>query len=110
MNKKLIVITTVICLLPMFLGITLYDLLPDIIPSQWDSAGEISSYMGKKEMVFYMPVFMALCNIVVQGGVNMDPKRANHSIALKRITAFVVPIISVESSGNSSLTAGGRAL
>ena len=95
MNKKLILITTVICILPMFLGISLYDVLPDLIPAQWDFSGEVSSYMGKSSAVFYMPVFMAFLNLVVYVAINSDPKKANQSVVLKRFTAFLVPAISV---------------
>ena len=94
-NKKLMGLTTIICLLPMFLGITLYDALPEMIPSQWGFSGEISSYMSKNSMVFYMPVFMALCNLVVHAAFYIDPKRANQSETLKKITAFIVPVISL---------------
>lgn len=94
-NKKLIGLTTIICLLPMFLGITLYEALPDMIPSQWGFSGEISSYMSKNSMVFYMPVFMAFCNLVVHAAFHVDPKRANQSETLKKITAFIVPVLSM---------------
>ncbi|MBQ2752921.1 MAG: SdpI family protein [Firmicutes bacterium] len=95
MNKKLMGLTTIICLLPMFLGITLYEALPDMIPSQWGFSGEISSYMSKNSMVFYMPVFMAFCNLVVHAAFHVDPKRANQSETLKKITAFIVPVLSM---------------
>ena len=94
-NKKLMGLTTIICLLPMFLGITLYEALPDMIPSQWGFSGEISSYMSKNSMVFYMPVFMAFCNLVVHAAFHVDPKRANQSETLKKITAFIVPVLSM---------------
>ena len=95
MNKKLMGLTTIICLLPMFLGITLYEALPDMIPSQWGFSGEISSYMSKNSMVFYMPVFMAFCNLVVHAAFHVDPRRANQSETLKKITAFIVPVLSM---------------
>ncbi len=94
-NKQLMVLTTVICLLPMFLGITLYEALPDLIPSQWGTNGEVSSYMSKNGMVFYMPVFMAFCNLAVHAAFHVDPKRANQSETLKKITAFIVPVLSM---------------
>jgi len=79
----------------MFLGITLYDALPDLIPSQWGTSGEISSYMSKNGMVFYMPVFMVFCNLAVHAAFYVDPKKQNQSETLKKISAFIVPVISM---------------
>ena len=43
-NKKLLLLTSIICLLPTLAGIILYTKLPDQIPVQWGAGGDVSSF------------------------------------------------------------------
>ena len=73
--NKTMVITTILCLLPILLGVLLYPKLPDQVPVQWGSDGQVNWYQSKAMAVFGMPAFLAIINLVVHIGVNNDPKQ-----------------------------------
>lgn len=62
---KTLIITSVICLLPIVLGVVLYDRLPDMIAIHFDFAGNPDNWGSKALVVFGLPIFLCLLNIVV---------------------------------------------
>ena len=62
---KTLLITSVICLLPIALGVLLYDQLPDSIPIHFDFAGNPDSWGPKDLVVFGIPMLLCLFNIIV---------------------------------------------
>ncbi len=61
---KTLVITSVICLLPIVLGVVLYDRLQDMIAIHFDFAGNPDNWAPKDLTVFGLPIFLCLLNIV----------------------------------------------
>lgn len=98
-NKKMMILTmiltTVVCLLPIVYGLLVFDRLPDEIPTHWNLAGEVDDYSSKGFAVFGMPVFMAVLNLVVQIGMAADPKNANHSEKIRLLVAWFVPALTL---------------
>ena len=95
---KTLVITSVICLLPIVLGVLLYDRLPDMIAIHFDFAGNPDNWGSKTLVVFGMPALLCLLNIIVNvstrkyGGENQSMliKLSRWLVAL--IAVVVVPI------------------
>lgn len=95
-NKKTeIVLTTLICLLPMLAGIVLYSKLPDQVPTHFDFSGEVNGWSSKNFAVFGMPLMMAGFNLFLQFALRTDPKRQNMSHALRTISVWTIPVLSV---------------
>ena len=46
-NKKLLIITSLVALLPILAGLLLWDTLPDAIVTHWNFSGEPDGWMGK---------------------------------------------------------------
>ena len=98
MKKKLMInmlLTSAVALLPMLLGIALYSDLPDRVPTHWGFDGEINSWSGKNTVVFSMPIGMALLSILVQLMLENDPKKSNMSAAVKAISRWLCPVMSL---------------
>ena len=98
MKKKLMInmlLTSAVALLPMLLGIALYSDLPDQVPTHWGFDGEINSWSGKNTVVFFMPIGMALLSILVQFMLENDPKKSNMSTAVKAISRWLCPVMSL---------------
>lgn len=95
---KTLIITSVICLLPIVLGVLLYDRLPASIPIHFDFAGNPDNWGPKALVVFGLPIFLCLLNIVVNvstrkyGGENqsMLVKFCRWLVAL--IAVIIMPI------------------
>lgn len=98
MKKKLdinLLITTVICLLPILLALILYDRLPDQIAVHFDVSGNPDNYFPKALAAFGLPVLFAAINIYTHFRLNNEPKRQNMSSALKLFSKWTVPVISI---------------
>lgn len=95
MNKKRLVITTLICLLPVVYGLAVYNQLPEMVPTHWGSDGEVNGYSSRAFAVFGLPVFLAVVNVICQAGLMTDPKKENQPEKLKAVVAWLIPVISL---------------
>lgn len=95
-NKtKTMIITSIITLLPILLGLAMYDKLPAELPTHWGASGEIDDYSSRAFVVFGMPFLMLLFGLFVQFGLESDPKKANMSSTLKTISFWICPVLSL---------------
>lgn len=92
---KLLIISTLICLLPIILSLAIYDKLPDQMPIHWDIEGNPDNYGSKAFAVIGLPFMMAGLNLLTHFGLNSDPKKANSSVVLKLIGKLTIPFLSV---------------
>lgn len=98
MTKKIdmtLITTTLICLLPIILGLVLYNKLPNQIAIHWDSTGTPDNFASKAIAVWGLPVSMAGINIFSHFMIKNDPKNANASSVLKQLGRWIIPILSV---------------
>ncbi|MDF2887177.1 MAG: hypothetical protein K0R23_1562 [Lacrimispora sp.] len=94
-NKKTMIITSVLCMLPEILSVILYKRLPEQVAVHWNSAGEINGYLPKAMAAFGMPVVFLLLNIFSNISLLYDPRRENQPKALRAIGIWMVPLISL---------------
>lgn len=92
---KLLIISTLICLLPIILSLLVYDKLPDTMPIHWDIKGNPDGYSSKAFAALGLPLMMAGLNLITHFALNTDPKKANSSIVLKLIGKLTIPFLSV---------------
>ena len=94
-NKKLLIITSLLILLPILAGLLLWDKLPEQLPSHWNAAGEVDGYSSRSTAVIGLPLFLLavhwLCLFVTQS----DKKNNNQNLQMLGIALWVCPIISV---------------
>lgn len=98
MKKKTnstLIITTLVCLLPVILALALYDKLPAQIAVHFDQTGSPDNYLPKALAVFGLPVFMAVVNLFTHFMLDHDPRRENASATMKLVAKWSVPLISV---------------
>lgn len=88
-------ISTVVCLLPILLGVFLYAKLPSQIPIHFNSAGEADGYASKPVACFMLPVVLAGLNLIVHFSMDADPKRDNVPEIVKSLSKMIVPVISM---------------
>lgn len=94
-NKKLVVITTILCLLPILMGVLFYDKLPDMLATHFDFAGNPNGYSQKAYFIFGFPAFMAAMNLLVIFMLDADPKRQNASPKLRLLSCLLMPVMSL---------------
>lgn len=94
-RKSEFIITVAVCLLPIIAGLVLYNRLPDRIPTHFDINGNADNYSGKAFAVFGLPGLLAAIQVFLLFTLGADPKKKNMSPALRYISAWIVPVISV---------------
>lgn len=94
-TSKEFIISTIICVLPLILGLLVYKKLPQEIPTKWYSDGTVGQYMPKEFTVFGMPLFFILMNAVVHFAMNTDPKRQNIGSMMRTLGKWIIPVLSV---------------
>lgn len=98
-NKKLLFLTTALCLLPILAGLAVYSRLPEQVPTHFALDGTPNGYSSRAFAVFGLPCLMAALNLFLHIGLERDPRRANMSAALRSISQWVIPVVSLLCSG-----------
>lgn len=106
-NKKLLVLTTIVCLLPIVAGVILYPQLPDQIATHWGFDNEPNGWSGKAFAVFGLPGLMAAINLIMPLALAADPKNQNMSPVLLKICLWTMPVVSVLCSAMTLMYALG---
>ena len=75
---KTLFITSIVTLLPMALGLLLWDRLPEQLPSHWNVNGEVDGWSSKAFAVFGMPLILLGVQWLCALATCADPKRKNH--------------------------------
>ena len=94
-NKKEMMISTFICLLPILAGLYLYDRLPETIATHFGANGEANGWSSRAFAVFGLPAFMAGINLLVWFALHTDPKKQNMNPTLRAFAIWTVPALSV---------------
>ncbi|MDW2796709.1 SdpI family protein [Clostridium boliviensis] len=94
-NKRTIILTSVLCMLPEILSLILYKRLPEQIAVHWNSAGEIDGYLPKAMAAFGMPFVFLLINLFTNISLLYDPRREGQPKALRAIVNWLIPLTSL---------------
>ena len=94
-NKKLLIITSVILLLPMIAGLILWSRLPDTIATQFGPDNAANGWSSKPFAVFGIPGIMLALHWLCLFATAADPK--SDKIGKKAITIvyWILPLVSL---------------
>ena len=98
-NKKTLVITSLICLLPIIVGALVYKRLPETIATHFDLNGNPDGWSSRAFAVFGLPAILLMVNLLLPFMLRADPKHENMSGALVNITIWTIPVLSLLCSG-----------
>ena len=93
-NWKVLAITSVVILLPILVGIILWNQLPEQIPSHWNAVGEIDGWSSKPFAVFGLPLILLAFQWICVLGTFADPKKASHSSKILYLVFWIIPVLS----------------
>lgn len=93
-SKGLLIITTLVCLLPIAVSVAVYQELPNQIAIHFDNSGNPDSYLPKAVAAFGVPVLLAAVHVFSVMMKRNDPRREGHP-AVVGLTAWLVPMLSV---------------
>ena len=93
--KKTLIISSLICLLPLVISFAVYNKLPDQIAIHWDDAGNPDNYAAKWVAAFGMPLLLLAIHLIGMVTILHDPKKSNQSAAMRLLSFWLVPVLSV---------------
>ena len=95
-NKKILILSVIVCLLPMILGIVLYNKLPEQMPIHFTINDVPDNYAPKNFALFGIPLIMAIvqaiCIIFVE---KVNKIKDNEKPRIVKIMEWFIPIITV---------------
>lgn len=93
--KWKIIWSTVLTLLPMLIGLLLWNRLPEDITTHWGGDGVADGFSGKGFAVFALPTMMAALNLLCCVVTAIDPKQAVQNKKAMSLIFWIMPLISV---------------
>ncbi len=98
-NKKTLIITCIITLLPMLVGFVLWNRLPDKIAVHFDGSGNADGWSSKLFAVVGLPLFLLGAHVLCALGTMADPKKKNIQDKIFRLILWIVPTVSLVANG-----------
>lgn len=94
-NLPKLIITSLIILIPIVIGLILWDKLPDQVPMHWSAQGEVDGYGTKFQAVFLMPLVLVAFHWICVLGTSLDPKKQNINDKIFTLVLWIIPVISL---------------
>lgn len=97
-SKKTLIITTIIILLPILIGVIMWNDLPDTLNIHWGFDGSANGTGGKAFAVFGMPLILLAVQCLCIFITTKDPHNRNQTGKVMDMVLWAIPCISVFSS------------
>ena len=94
-NKGKLILTSIIILIPIVIGLILWNKLPEKLPTHWNAEGVVDGWSSKGFAVFGLPTFLFVVHWICLLGSSADPKNKNYSEKLLQLVFWICPVISV---------------
>lgn len=95
LNKKLLVVTTILTLLPVVIGLILWEQLPAEMATHFGGENEPNGWSSKAFTVFGIPAIMAVLHLFCLLVTAADPKKNNISPKAMNIVYWIIPVVSI---------------
>ena len=92
-NKGLLILTSIVLLVPIAVGLLLWNQLPEQIPSHWDINGNVDGWSSKASAVFAMPALLLAFHWLCVFASTADPKHKNYSPKMLKFVLWICPVI-----------------
>lgn len=94
-NKKTLILTSVVILLPILIGILLWNKLPDSMATHFNFDNEADGYKEKWFAVIITPFILLALHLIIAMIIAADPRKKNISKRVYGITIWIIPATSL---------------
>ena len=94
-NRKTLIITSIVTILPMLIGILCWNRLPDVMATHFGINNEANGFSSKAIAVFGVPVFLLAVLWLGAFATSHDPKKQNISQKMFSLVLWIAPVISL---------------
>lgn len=93
-NKKLLLFTSILILLPSLIGCVFWYQLPEKMPTHFNLLGQADGYNHKVFAIFVLPALMLLMHWLLLFLMIKDPKSSNISSKIQVLIYWIIPFVS----------------
>ena len=108
-NKGLMSLTSVIILLPVLVGVLLWNRLPERVPVHWGVNGA-DGWSSRAFAVFGLPLFLLAAHWLCLWITDRDNRHKGQSQKILRLIPWLIPVLSLFGSGSIYAAALGQPL
>ena len=90
---KSLILTCMVCLMPIILGLVWWDKLPDTMAVHFNLNNEPDNFASKEFVVFLLPFIMAVVQCFCCVVTDLDSRKHNNSADFVKITKWIIPVI-----------------
>ena len=94
-NKGTMILTSIATLVPIIIGLILWNDLPDTIATHWGINGEPDGYSSKAFAVFAFPLLLLVVHWICAFASKFDPKNKEINPKMISIVLWICPAISL---------------
>jgi len=94
-SKRTLIVTSLVTLIPMLVGICLWDKLPEVMATHFGFNNEPNGWTGKAFTVFGIPLVLVVLQLVCTYATSKDPRKTFQSNKLANLVLWIIPVISV---------------
>ena len=93
--KKTMILTSIVTVMPILVGVLLWDHLPEQVATHFDFEGNPNGWSSRGFTVFGIPLFLLACQWFAAAATLSDPKHKNLSEKVSRMILWIVPMASL---------------
>ena len=93
-SKWELLLTSLVCLLPLPVGAALYPRLPEIMVTHWDVSGNANGWSSRAATVFGLPLFILALHLVCFYAESRETKK-NRNPVLRTVLLWFCPAVSL---------------
>lgn len=94
-NKRTLILTSAVILLPMLIGLALWNRLPEQMPTHFGFNGTADGYSSRLFAIVGLPMFILAMQLIGAFVLRADPKKQNISEKLVQLTLWICPAVSL---------------
>ena len=94
-NKKTLIITSILTILPILIGVFFWNRLPDVMATHFGANNEANGFSSKVFAVFGLPLLLLALEWFGALVTSHDPKKQNISPKMFAFVLWIVPVVSL---------------
>ena len=94
-NKRTLIITSIVTILPILIGVFFWNRLPDVMATHFGANNEANGFSSKVFAVFGLPLLLLALEWFGALVTSHDPKKQNISPKMFAFVLWIVPVVSL---------------
>ena len=104
-KKRTLILTSLLTLSPIMFGLLLWDSLPEQMTTHWGADGVADGWSGRPFAVFGLPLIMLATHWLCAFMTAKDPKNRGQNRKVTELVLWIIPVVSLFTSGMVYVTA-----